>query len=462
MEVNKDNRWSKCLEIFRDNLEKEQYEAWFAPTSVKSFTDGTLTLSVPTQFCAEHIEKHFFDLVQSTLLRVYEGIRGLKYEYYTVKGEADTAIIEKGGNIKNNDAATQPAPMANPFEKKRYPDFDSQLNSSYTFDNYCLSRCNKAPYVFAMSVATKPNCHTFSPMFIYGKTGVGKTHLVQALGNKVKEVSPTTRVLYLSARTFESQYTTAVRNNTVNDFLYFYMSIDMLIIDDVQEFAGKRQTQNTLFEIFNYLTNRNKHIIMTSDCPPSELDGMEERMLSRFKFGVIAELESPDYELRKTVFKRKAEEANATISSDIVDYVAEHVKDNVRELSGVFTSLLAYSIALDQPFSMDLAKSVISRSIKVSKRQVTFDRIVEVVCAQFAVKTDQLFSKSRKREVADSRQLIMALAKKYTNMSSTVIGVKLNRNHATVLHACKTIEERLSVDREFTGIVSKIENAIAS
>ena len=299
-------------------------------------------------------------------------------------------------------------------------------------------------------------------MFIFGPTGVGKTHLIQAIGNKMKEVVPDSRVLYLSARTFEAQYTTAVRKNAVNDFINFYKSIDMLIIDDVQEFAGKTATQNTFFHIFNYLHNKQKHLILSCDCPPSELDGMEPRLLSRFKWGMTVELARPDYELRKNVFLMKAAEACVEIPMEIIEFIAENVKDNVRELEGVFVSLLAYSTALNMPFSIELAKNVLSNSIKTTKRQVTFETIVEKVCDKFSIDTNALYSKSRKREVADSRQLIMALAKKFTKMSYTIIGAKLNRNHATVLHACKTIEERLSVDKEFRATVAKIEETITA
>ena len=234
----------------------------------------------------------------------------------------------------------------------------------------------------------------------------------------------------------------------------------MLIIDDVQEFAGKTGTQNTFFHIFNYLHNNQKHLILSCDCPPAELDGMEPRLLSRFKWGMTVELSRPDIELRRNVFRQKAREASVNVPEEIINFVAENVKDNVREIEGVFVSLLAYATALNQPFTIELARNVLSNSIRMSKKQISFENIVDAVCTQLSVDTAMLFSKSRKRDVADSRQLIMALAKKHTKMSSTNIGAKLNRDHATVLYACKAIDERISVDKEFRTVVERIEESL--
>ncbi len=457
MSEEKNRLWNECLQIIKDNLSPEHYDSWFSPITVQNYEDGVLTLRVPSAFYVEQLEGRFRNLLSLTLKRIFgRELRQLKYSYDVVKGDDETNITEDRKKLQHQQAGE----MHNPFAAREYVEFDSQLNDSYTFDNYCESKSNKLAYAIANAVASNPKCQTFNPMFIFGPTGVGKTHLIQAIGNKMKEVDPNSRVLYLCARTFESQYTTAVRKNAVNDFINFYKSIDMLIIDDVQEFAGKTATQNTFFHIFNYLHNKQKHLILSCDCPPSELDGMEPRLLSRFKWGMTVELSRPDYELRKNVFLMKAAEASVDIPMEITEFVAENVKDNVRELEGVFVSLLAYSTALNQPFTIELARNVLSNSIKTTKKQITFDTIVETVCSQFSIDTNALFSKSRKREVADSRQLIMALAKKHTKMSYTVIGAKLNRNHATVLYACKTIDERLSVDEDFRTVVSKIEESI--
>lgn len=450
------NKWNECLRIIKDNLEPAQYNSWFAPITVESFENNELTLRVPTAFYVEQLDGRFYNLLASTLVRVYgKGIK-LKYSYDIIKDDPQAHVVSEE---PHKSVAVQPM---NPFaqqEKFSGIELDPQLNPVNTFENYCESKSNKLAYSIANAIATNPKCQTFNPMFIFGCTGVGKTHLIQAIGIKMKEENPLSRVLYVSARTFESQYTSAVRTNKVNDFINFYQSIDMLIVDDVQEFAGKTATQNTFFHIFNHLHNKQRHLILSCDCPPSELDGMEPRLLSRFKWGMIVELESPDYDLRRAVLLRKAMQAGVKIPDDILDFVAENVRDNVREIEGVFASLMAYSTALNQPLTIQLARNVLSNTVRMSKqnRVVTFDSISDAVCSEFNIDKELLFGKSRKRDVADARQLVMMLAKKFAKMSSTMIGLKLNRNHATVLYACKTIEERISVEKDFAAAVGRIE-----
>jgi chromosomal replication initiator protein len=319
---------------------------------------------------------------------------------------------------------------------------------------------NKLAVSIGQKIATSPECKTFNPMFVFGPTGVGKTHLIQAIGIKVKENNPRTRVLYLTARVFESQYTTAVRNNKVNDFINFYQSIDVLILDDIQEFAGKKATQNTFFHIFNNLHDNQKQLIMSSDCRPSEMDGMEERLMSRFKWGVTVELNKPDYELRRNVLEQKAAQDGLSIPQEVLDYIACKVTDSIRELEGIVVSLLAHATMLNQEISIDLAKSVISNSVKINKRQITFEIISEAVANHYNIDSELLYGKSRKREISDARQLVMYFAKNETQLSSTNIGLRLSRNHATVLHACKQIEQRLSVEKTFKEEVEKIKNEL--
>lgn len=405
------NKWNECLRIIKDNLEPAQYNSWFAPITVESFENNELTLRVPTAFYVEQLDGRFYNLLASTLVRVYgKGIK-LKYSYDIIKDDPQAHVVSEE---PHKSVAVQPM---NPFaqqEKFSGIELDPQLNPVNTFENYCESKSNKLAYSIANAIATNPKCQTFNPMFIFGCTGVGKTHLIQAIGIKMKEENPLSRVLYVSARTFESQYTSAVRTNKVNDFINFYQSIDMLIVDDVQEFAGKTATQNTFFHIFNHLHNKQRHLILSCDCPPSELDGMEPRLLSRFKWGMIVELESPDYDLRRAVLLRKAMQAGVKIPDDILDFVAENVKDNVREIEGVFASLMAYSTALNQPLTIQLARNVLSNTVRMSKqnRVVTFDSISDAVCSEFNIDKELLFGKSRKRDVADARQLVMMLAKK--------------------------------------------------
>ncbi len=458
-----DNLWSKCLSKFKDNLPAEQYDAWFKPISVSSYENDKLVLNVPSIYFVEQIESRYLNLLKSTLKFVYGSKVKLFYDFNVVNHSDDTKVTMKGAEkspaIENRFDQSMPR-MSNPFERPEVEceDIDSQLNPKYTFENYCGSMCNKLAVSIGEAIATKPNCKTFNPLFIFGPTGVGKTHLIQAIGIKMKETNPKSRVLYITARVFESQYTTAVRTNKVNDFINFYQSIDALILDDIQEFSGKTATQNTFYHIFNHLHQRQKQLILSSDCRPVDMDGIVPRLMSRFKWGMTAELCKPDFPLRRSVLTMKADQDGLSIPGEILDFIASNVTDSVRELEGIVVSLLAHATMLNQEISIDLAKAVISNSVKISKRQVTFEMITETVCKLYNIDTDLLYSKSRKREISDARQVAMYLAKKLTSMSSTNIGTRLSRNHATVLHACKTIEERLSIEKQLQEDIEKIEN----
>lgn len=446
--------WEKCLSIFKDNLSEEQYNAWFKPISVDSYGEDKLTLCVPSQFFVEKFEGTYMKLVKSTLRHVYGNKIKLYYKdsSTTVRGATSSPIID-------NRVEKSLPKVGNPFEKVEYGDIDSQLNPKYTFENYCGSMSNKLAVSIGETIATNPKCKTFNPLFIFGPTGVGKTHLIQAIGIKMKETMPQSRVLYVTARVFESQYTTAVRNNKVNDFINFYQSIDMLILDDIQEFAGKTATQNTFYHIFNHLHQNQKQLILSSDTRPVDMDGMVPRLISRFKWGMTAELAKPDYSLRRNVLSMKADRDGLDIPGEILDFIANNVTDSVRELEGIVVSLLAHATMLNQEITLDLAKLVISNAVKVSKTQVSFELISEKVCEYYNIDTDLIYGKSRKREISDARQIVMYLAKKLTQLSSTNIGMRLSRNHATVLHACKTIEERLTIEKPLQEDIEKIENA---
>ncbi|MGM9811285.1 MAG: chromosomal replication initiator protein DnaA [Muribaculaceae bacterium] len=446
--------WNRCLEVIKDNLPTEQFEAWFKPIVAFDFKNDSLYLEVPSLYFVEQIEEKFSDLLQKTLKRVFQGSVNVYYRYDLsggdkTKDDSSSIMLKKPNNAPKN-----------PFIQDSVPDIDPQLNSYNTFENYCGSMSNKLAVSIGMAIATNPQCKTFNPMFLFGATGVGKTHLVQAIGLKAKEVNPALRVLYVTARVFESQYTTAVRNNKTNDFINFYQSIDLLILDDIQEFAGKVGTQNTFYYIFNHLQQHGKQIIMSSDCRPADMDGFVPRLVSRFKWGVTVEISKPDYTLRRDVLNMRALQDGLIIPCDVLDYIATNVTDSVRELEGIMTSLLAYSTVLNSDITIDLASSVISNAIKTSKKQITFEMIVETVCSYYDVNIDALYGKTRKREISDARQLVMYLAKELTQLSSTNIGVRLSRDHATVLHSCRTIKERLTVDKKLLEDVEKIKNEL--
>lgn len=449
------SKWENCLHYINDNISAEQFNAWFTALTPVEYDSGanSLTLSAPSQWYIEHIEQHYLNLISTALRHEFADDVKLRYRIRVVQKDPETDITI---------AEPQRARLSNPFAQAEYDDIDPQLNVNNCFENYCGSESNKLALTVATAIATDPNIKTFNPLFLFGPTGVGKTHLIQAIGLKIKEKYPRTRVLYLTARVFESQYTTAVATKHINDFIAFYQSIDVLILDDVQEFAGKPGTQNTFFHIFNHLQQNKKQLILSSDCPASELDGMEPRLLSRFKWGVSVELSKPDYTLRRDVLMMRASQDGLSISNEVLDYIAQNVTDSVRELEGIVVSLLAHATMLNQDITVELAKSVISNCVRMSKRQVTFEKIAETVANHYNIDTELLYGKSRKREISDARQLVMYFAKKDTQLSSTNIGMRLQRNHATVLHACKQIEQRLSLEKKLQDDVAKIENDLRS
>mgnify|MGYP001042252653 FL=1 len=461
MNIRQDNRWEKCLEIIKDNVKPEQFEAWFKPVEFVSFENGVIELRVKSYFFAEQWENKFSNLLDLTFARVFGKFR-VKYIVGVVNNVPDAEVsVEASAKShivsKYEQSVQQPG---NPFHKVEYGDIDPQLNPKYTFENYCDSMSNKLAVSIGKAIATDPRCKTFNPLFVFGPTGVGKTHLIEAIGIKIKETNPRSRVLYLTARVFESQYTTAVKNNKVNEFINFYQSIDVLIIDDIQDLAGKTATQNTFFHIFNHLHQNQKQLIMSSDCRPVDLDGMVPRLMSRFKWGMTVELGAPDYQLRREVLDMRARQDGLSIPQDILDYIASNVTDSIRELEGIIVSLLAHATMLNQEISMDLARAVLANAVKISKKQVTIDLIAETVCSHFNIDSDLLYGKSRKREISDARQIVMYLAKKYTPLSSTNIGLRLSRNHATVLYACNTIEQRLTLEKKLQEDMAIIESEL--
>ena len=456
-------QWNRCLDVIKANLPTEQFDAWFAPIVAVDYDQGNsrVTLRVPSRFFVEQIEGRYIHVLSSALKKVFGENVKLTYKYNVVGSDDASAIEQTGDNssvkLKHELKINRPR-IANPFElEDRLEDIDPQLNPRYTFENYCSSMSNKLAVSIGQAIAEHPEVKTYNPLFVFGTTGVGKTHLLQAIGIRLKEQNPRMRVLYVSSRVFESQYTTAVVQKKVNDFINFYQSIDVLLLDDIQFFAGnKHGTQNTFFHIFNHLHQHQRQLIMSSDCRPSDLDGMEPRLISRFKWGMTVELEKPDYELRRKFLTMRARQDGLNISDEVLDYIAANVTESVRELEGVMVALLAHATMLEQDITIDLARSIVGNTVKVTPKQVTFESITETVADYYNLPTDVLYGKSRKREISDARQLVMYLAKKEAQMSSTSIGAKLDRTHATVLHACIQIEQRMSIEKDFSKEVQAI------
>lgn len=458
-------QWKQCLEIIRNNVSEQLYNTWFEPIKCLSFQNKTLTIQVPSQYVYEFLEEHYVGLLRSVLNRVFGTGTRLMYRIdadktnnLTVDLEATTRSVNVGApQAVGREANKAPAPLQAPMPQ----DLDSQLNPNYNFDNFIEGLSNKLPRSVGQAIAEHPKQSTFNPLFIYGPSGVGKTHLVNAIGTKIKELYPQKRVLYLSAHLFQVQYTDSVRHNTVNDFITFYQSIDVLIIDDIQEFASLSKTQNTFFHIFNHLHQNGRQLILTSDRPPTALQGMEERLLTRFKWGLLAELEKPNEQLRKDILKSKIRHDGLKIPEEVIEFVSENVNNSVRELEGIVNSLMAYSVVYNRDVDLPLAEQIVRRAVKIEHKPITIDLILEKTCEYFGVKQEDIFTASRKQNIVQVRQIAMFLTQKYTNLSSARIGSLIGkRNHATVLHSCNIVEGRMKVDKAYKTKIEEIEKIL--
>ena len=434
---NHEQLWTRCLSVIKDNISEASYNTWFAPIVALKYDNSIFVLQVPSQFFVEYIEEKYIDLLRMTLYReVGVGTR-LEYRVLIDKSSGKGTQIPSASESPKPKNSTQGSYIS-PYHKPQLPEIDPQLNPAHNFNNLIEGNSNKLARTAGISIANEPGKTIFNPLFVYGQSGVGKTHLANAIGVMTKQLNPEKRVLYLSANTFQIQYTDAVRSNSVNDFLNFYQTIDVLIVDDIQEFAGKTATQNTFFHIFNHLHQTGKQLILTSDRSPIVMVGLEQRLLTRFKWGLSAEIEKPDFELRKSILESKIYRDGLEIPEEVVNFIAEHVVDNVRDLEGVLVSLLAHSTLANLQIDISLAEKVISRIVNITRKINTVETIRDTVCEYFSLSVDAISTKSRKREVVQARQIAMYLSKQLTKNSLASIGNTIGqRDHATVLHACK-------------------------
>lgn len=462
MKASPDARWDNALALIRENVSQQQYDTWFRPIVFESFDDAkkTLLVQVPSPFVYEYLEENYVDLLIKVLHRTFcEGIR-LNYRVVTDKEhklsqdiESDPADIEQKPRTRANQSPT-------PLDAAQPQQIDPQLNPHLSFSNYIEGASNKLPRSVGQSIAEHPNTTQFNPMFIYGPSGCGKTHLVNAIGLRTKQLYPQKRVLYISARLFQVQYTNAVLQNSTNDFIRFYQTIDMLIVDDIQEWISAPKTQDTFFHIFDHLFRNGKRIILASDRPPVDLKGMPERLLTRFSCGLIAELEKPNTQLCVDILENKIRKDGLHIPRDVIEFISQTANGSVRDLQGVINSLMAYSIVYNSNIDMRLAERVIKRAVKIDDKPLTVDEIIETVCNHFNVSPSAVGGKSRKRDFVVARQVSMYLAQKYTKMPASRIGKLVgNRDHSTVIHSCTQVENRLKVDKDFLAEIQSLENS---
>ena len=457
-----DTYWKQCCEILHDNLTESAFKTWFQPIQPLSYNDHVLVLQLPSQFCVEYIEENYINILSKTLVRVFG--RGIQLEYRVLidsTSNSGTVIPSESPVWTLLQPEPLPAQMRANTAAAALPEFESQLTPRLNFQEFVQGSSNYLACTAGLNIAQSPGKTAFNPCFIYGGSGVGKTHLANAIGNQIKQLYPHLRVLYVSANTFQMQYQSAVMEKHTNDFYAFYQSIDVLIVDDIQYFADKKGTQNTFFFIFNHLHQMGKQLILTSDKPPLELNGLEQRLLSRFKWGLSVEITKPDFQLRHDILKSKIHRDGLDIDEQIIDYIAENVRDNIRDLEGVIVSLLAHSTLVQTPIDLELTKQVVGRIVEVSAHEINIEQIVNSTCSYYQIDVRELSSRSKRREVANARQVSMYLAKKLTSKSLSDIGHAIgNRNHATVIHAIKTVEETMEYDGVLRKAVQNIKNEL--
>jgi chromosomal replication initiator protein len=466
--------WENCLSFIKDNIQDQAFKTWFEPIKSVELTNDALYIQVPSKFFYEWLEEHYVKLLKVALTKELGKNAKLLYKInmentfgnkqpFTEQLPSANRTPVKSQEIDATFKNLNPE-LKNPFVIPgiRNLKIESQLNSNYSFDNFLEGDSNRLARSAGMAVANKPGGTSFNPLLIFGGVGLGKTHLAHAIGVEIKDKYPEKTVLYISAEIFTQQFIDAVRRNNRNDFIHFYQLIDVLIIDDVQFFSGKTGTQDVFFHIFNYLHQNHKQVILTSDKAPVDMQDIEQRLLSRFKWGLSAELHQPDYETRTAILNNILYRDGVEMPSEIVDYVARNIKTNVRELEGAIISLIAQSSFNKKEINLELAKSVVEKFVKNVKREVSIEYIQKTVSDYFQLDLEMLLSKTRKRHIVQARQLAMFFAKKHTKSSLANIGAQIgDRDHATVLHACKTVENLIATDKQFSKYVDDIQTKLS-
>ncbi|WP_455005160.1 chromosomal replication initiator protein DnaA [Capnocytophaga gingivalis] len=469
------NIWENCLSFIRDNVTTDVYDVWFKPIEpVELTSDNTLVIMVPSMFFMEWIEDHYINLIWSALTKELGArpklIYNIKMENNPNKTEQATEQLpssnRKATSMEVLGYKQKPQQSYNPYVVPGLIEIeevkvDSQLNPNKNFDTFIEGESNRLARSAGKAITERPGGTSFNPLFIFGGVGLGKTHLAHAIGNEIQEKHPKKRILYIEAEDFTKQYSVAAKNNNRTDFIHFYQQIDVLIIDNVQFFASKPGTQDVFFQIFNHLHQNGKQLILTSDKAPVDIQDVEQRLLSRFKWGLSAELQAPDYQMRKRILQAILYRDGVEMSEEIVDYIAQNVKTNIRELEGVNTSLMAEALFNKKEITLDLAKKAVDKIVKNIKKEITVEYIQEIVSEYFQLSIEELQSKTRKRHVVQARQLAMFFAKKYTKLSLANIGKSIGkRDHATVLHACKTVDNLNETDKQFRKFLSDLTTKI--
>lgn len=468
--------WGKCLKVIRDNIPHQSFKTWFEPIVPTKLDGNVLTIQVPSQFFYEWLEEHYITLLKKTVKKELGPAGRLEYSVIMDSSYKDSrpyAVNYPTTDKKatKNKPVTMPIDL-NPKQTRDIPNpfiipglkkikVESQLVDAYSFDNFVEGDCNRLARSAGWAISENPGKTAFNPLLIYSNVGLGKTHLGHAIGLQVKNNFPEKTVLYVKTNEFVNQYIESVRNNNQNDFIHFYQMIDVLIMDDIQFIAGKEKTQDVFFHIFNHLHQNNKQLVLTSDKPPVELKGMEPRLLSRFKWGLAADLQVPDLETRIAILQNKLYKDGIEMPFEVVEYLAYSITTNIREMEGALISILAQSTLNKKAITLDLAKQMIDKFVKNTTREISIDYIQKVVCDYFNLPLETINSKTRKREIVQARQLAMFFSKKHTKSSLATIGLHCgNKDHATVLHACRTVNNLVETDKRFRVYVEEIDKKL--
>ena len=513
MKLSADEVWQECLQIIRDNISRQSFKTWFEPLKAFELTEENgilrLTIQLPSRFYYEWLEEHYFSLLRKTITKVLGPNGRLFYNVVIEKNDSEAGY--EGASMQlparqpaNEHASPQQAepppygtrrnpqppppqypyspppsvypppagnahstrpqtPFANPFviPGLKPAKIDSQLNSSYTFERFIEGDCNRLARSASLAIAQQPGATSFNPFLIYGGVGLGKTHLIQAIGNYVQANTNGQTVLYVSSERFTTEFVQAIQNNRVSEFSLFYRQIDLIIVDDVQFFGGKEKTQEEFFHIFNTLHQAGKQIILSADRPPRDISGIEERLLSRFQWGLSADVQAPEFETRVAILQRRAEDDGIRISRDVVEFVAHHIKSNIRELEGALIRLLAHATLHKREIDLSLAKEVLRDLIKDTRVNLTIDEIQRISCEYFDIPEDLIRGKTRKREVVQARQVAMYFSKQLTQHSLKTIGLHFGgRDHSTVIHANQSVEDHIDTNPKFAEMIEEIRQRL--
>lgn len=445
-----DSKWQLFLDCLRNQVSPQDFSTWFSVLKMIRFANGELFVGVPNRFFPEIIEQRFARELKSALAQAYGPSARLHYQVVNPEAGGSSERERELQARENKQEVITP-------QTRRVLPLDPNLNPSYTFDNFLEGEANRLSRSVGLNISENPGRGSFNPFFLYGPSGVGKTHLANAIGVRTKQLHPEMRVLFVSAHVFKTQYTESVRKNTQNDFINFYQTIDVLIIDDIQEITTAK-TQLAFFHIFNHLQQNNRQIVITCDRPPVLFEGIEERMLTRFKWGMVAEMERPDVKLRRDILRSKIKRDGLTFPENVISFIAKNVESSVRELEGIVNSIMAYSVVDNCDIDLALAERVVARAVNLEKKQLTADDIIQTVAQHFALKPKDLISKSRKQAIVRARQLAIFLCHKYTDMPYLQIGQRFGgRDHSTIIYSCNQVTKDLSTVKDYRRTLEEIE-----